>query len=149
MIPYRGLTAVRVIDPWHLAATFRGSRREWIVDLAPWIERVPMLTPLRDPELFARVRLLHEGHTLEWTDELDMGADQLWRLAGEQAGELMPTEAFRIWRRKHDLSLAAAAELLGLSRRMVAYYDSGQRPVPKTVLLATVGHEALRKRAAA
>lgn len=148
MIPYRGVTKVRAIGPLHLAVTFRGSRREWTVDLAPWIEGVEMLEPLRDPNLFAGVRLLDQGHTLEWVeDEIDMGGDQLWRMAGEQTGELMPTEAFRAWRRRHGLSLTDAAEVLGLSRRMVAYYDSGQRPVPKTVMLATAGYEARREAA--
>lgn len=148
MIPYRGVTELRATGPLRLAATFRGSRREWSVDLAPWIEGVVMLEPLRDPDLLAAVRLLDHGHTLEWPPgEIDMGGDQLWRMAGEQAGELMPTEAFRAWRRRNGLSLTHAAEALGLSRRTVAYYNSGQRPVPKTVMLDTLGYEALRKAA--
>jgi transcriptional regulator with XRE-family HTH domain len=36
------------------------------------------------------------------------------------------------WRWRHGLSLSDAAEALGLSRRQVAYYASGERPVPRT-----------------
>jgi hypothetical protein len=32
---------------------------------------------------------------------------------------------------------------------MVAYYDSGERLIPKTILLATVGFDALRGNRAA
>lgn len=37
----------------------------------------------------------------------------------------------------------------GLSRRQVAYYASGERPVPRTVLLVCKGWEAERQDAAA
>jgi predicted transcriptional regulator len=30
-----------------------------------------------------------------------------------------------------------AAKALGVSRRMVAYYDKGEKPIPRTVALAT------------
>ena len=94
------------------------------------------------PGVVRRVRLDEWGWSVIWTDDIDLGADQLWRWAGEQAGELMPAEDFRAWRSRNRLSLSGAAEALGLSRRMVAYYDSGQRAIPKTVLLATRGFEA-------
>ena len=42
------------------------------------------------------------------------------------------------WR--NGLSLAQAAAALGLSLRMVAYYTSGTRAVPRTVLLACKGY---------
>ena len=53
--------------------------------------------------------------------------------------------AFLEWRLKHGLSLTAAAEALGLSRRVVADYSNGENPVPKTVLLACRGWEAGRR----
>lgn len=109
-----------------------------------------MLAPLRDPAVFAGVRLIDDGFTLEWVrDEIDLGGDQLWRMAGEQAGELMSTAAFRHWRQRHGLSLTQAAEILGLSRRLVAYYDSGERAVPKTIQLACEGWEARQAKRAA
>lgn len=72
-----------------------------------------------------------------WTDEIDMAADTLWRLAQEQAGETMTSDAFRSWRERKAYTLDQAARALGLSRRMVAYYEKGQRPIPRVVALAT------------
>ena len=46
-------------------------------------------------------------------------------------------------------SFTRAAEALGLSRRMVAYYSNGEKPVPKTVLLACRGWEVGRRLATA
>jgi transcriptional regulator with XRE-family HTH domain len=54
------------------------------------------------------------------------------------------TRAFREWRTRHGLSLTAAAEALAMSRRMVAYYCSGDKPVPSNILLACKGWEATR-----
>ena len=45
---------------------------------------------------------------------------------------------------RHELSLDAAAEALGISRRMLAYYRSREKPIPKTVGLAMLGWEAQR-----
>ena len=39
------------------------------------------------------------------------------------------------------LTLDDAAEALGLSRRMLAYYRSGAKPVPRVVELAITGWE--------
>lgn len=53
------------------------------------------------------------------------------------------------WRRRNGLSLAEAGKALGISRRMVAYYQSGDRKVPRTVLLAMQGWEVNRQSVAA
>ncbi len=53
----------------------------------------------------------------------------------------MAPAAFRAWMEKHAFTQEAAAKALGLSRRMIAYYVSGEKVIPKTVLLATVGWE--------
>jgi hypothetical protein len=54
-------------------------------------------------------------------------------------GEPMPAEEFREWQAGHKLSLTGAAKVLGLSRRMVQYYATGAKPIPKTVRLACRG----------
>lgn len=53
---------------------------------------------------------------------------------------MKPTD-FKRWRKELGLSQKDAANLLGLKRRMVQYYEKGQRdghrvPIPKTVRLA-------------
>lgn len=144
MRAYRGVEAVRPAGDLRLEVKFIGG---WAteVDLRDWVDEVDLLQPLRDSELFATARVAYHGSGVAWgpvvdteTQEgsIDIGGDQLWRLAGEQVGELMPTAAFRAWRARHGLSLSGAAAALGVGRRLVARYDSGERPVPKTVLLA-------------
>jgi len=57
---------------------------------------------------------------------------------------------FLEWRLANGFSLTRAAEALGLSRRTVAYYSNGERRVPKAILLACAGWDALHaKRKAA
>ena len=65
-----------------------------------------------------------------------MAADTLWRLAQEQAGVTMSPDAFRQWRERKAYTLDTAALALGLSRRMVAYYEQGTKPIPRVVALA-------------
>jgi hypothetical protein len=112
------------------------------IDLAPVIKFSKHLAPLSDRELFKTARVSPEGFAVEWSDDLDLSAAQLWRWAGEQAGEFMRTEDFQNWRQRNGLSLSGTADALGLSRRTVAYYASGEEPIPKTVLLACLGFEA-------
>src|SRR3546814_12914475 len=50
--------------------------------------------------------------------------------------------AFLEWRLRHALSLSKAADALGVSRRMVAYYSNGEKKMPKPLLLACPGWEA-------
>lgn len=53
----------------------------------------------------------------------------------------MKPEDFKRWRKSLDLSQKEAAEALGLKRRVVQYYEKGERDggkvvIPKTVRLA-------------
>jgi hypothetical protein len=109
------------------------------VDLREVIASRASLAPLRDGREFARVRVSDDGWAVEWPSGIDFGAAQLRRWADEQAGETMAASAFRAWMDKHGLTQERAAEALGLSRRMVAYYLSGEKVIPKTVMLATEG----------
>jgi len=115
---------------WH------GGHRH-LIDLADMVGTYKVFAPLRSGELFQDVRVGENGWDIVWNDEIDISADTLWRLAQEQSGKTMSSEAFRTWRKNHNLTLDRAADLLGLSRRMVAYYDSGEKPIPRTVMLAT------------
>ena len=110
------------------------------LDLGGWLQQ-PAFAPLSDPAEFAKVKLGDWGHSLEWPSGVEAGADALW-LETLAATRRQAARAFLQWRLKHALSLSAAAEALGLSRRMVAYYSNGA----KTVLLACRGWEAGRGR---
>jgi hypothetical protein len=111
---------------------------ESLIDVSGMIQSFRVYAPLRrSPELFRQVRLGEHGTDVVWTDEIDMAADTLWRLAQEQAGETMTPDDFRLWRERKAYTLDEAARALGLSRRMVAYYEKGDRRIPRVVALAT------------
>lgn len=115
-----------------------GRRAE--IDLAPIIAAHPQLAPLAEADDFPVAA--EDGWSVEWQRcGIDLGAAQLRRWADEQAGEAMPPAAFRAWIERNRLTLDSAAEALGLSRRTIAYYLSGEQPVPKTVMLATEGYD--------
>ncbi len=110
---------------------------ESLVDVSGMIEAFRIFAPLRsDPEMFAAVTVGEYGTHVAWSDEIDMAASTLWRLAQEQSGATITAEAFRRWRERKAYTLDTAAQALGLSRRIVAYYDRGTRPIPRTVALA-------------
>jgi hypothetical protein len=95
---------------------------------------------LRDAEAFARVAIGDWGHSLVWASGAELGADRLWleTLSATGHGD---ARTFVEWRLQHGLSLSKAAEALGLSRRMIAYYSNGEKPIPRPVLLACKGWE--------
>ena len=108
------------------------------IDVSGIIETFRVFEPLRgSPELFRQVRVGDQGTDVVWTDAIDMSADTLWRLAQEQSGATLSAEAFKHWRVRKAYTLDSAAIALGISRRMVAYYEEGKKPVPRVVALAT------------
>lgn len=120
------------------------------VDLTELIAGTPVLAPLRDETLFRRVQVGEDGWEIVWPtisassagsagEDAAVDAHHLERLAMEQSGAAMPCETFRAWRAANGLSLTAAARVLGISRRTVAYYESGARIIPRLVRLACKG----------
>ena len=112
------------------------------VDVSSLIDTFRVYEPLRTaPDLFRKFRVGDLGTDIVWTGAIDMSADTLWRLAQEQSGQTMSAEEFKNWRERKAYSLDGAAKALGVSRRMVAYYERGARPIPRVVALATRGLE--------
>lgn len=95
---------------------------------------------LRDPAEFAKVEVGDWGHSLAWPSGPELGADTLWLETLSATGR-SDVRAFIEWRLRHALSLSKAADALGISRRMVAYYSNGEKRVPKPILLACRGWE--------
>lgn len=99
----------------------------------------PPMDKLRDPAFFALMAVEEwGGHGLDWPNGLSLDAGRIYEICREQAG--LPTAgAFDEWMRKNGLSLASAADALGMTRRMIAHYRTGSRPIPKVVGLACRG----------
>ena len=109
------------------------------VDVSGLINTFRAYMPLRQSwELFKQVRVGEYGTDIVYSDDLDMPADTLWRLAHEQSGRTITAEAFHNWRERKAYTLDQTAVALGISRRMVAYYDHGEKPIPRVVALATL-----------
>lgn len=130
-------------EPLTLLLRWVGDSAEHTVDVAGVIGTFRIFEPLRNaPKRFRQVRLGEYGTDVVWTDAIDMSADTLWRLAQEQTGQTMSPHDFKLWRESKAYTLDAAAQALGLSRRMVAYYEQGGKPIPRVVALATRGLDA-------
>jgi len=142
-MPKKVLPRIEAVSPGDTPLTLRVRWQkdgESLIDVSGLIESFKVYAPLRDmPELFGKVRVGEYGTDIVWTDEIDMSADTLWRLAQEQAGATMTPDEFRHWRERKAYTLDTAAKALGISRRMVAYYEEGKRAIPRVVTLATRG----------
>jgi Protein of unknown function (DUF2442) len=115
------------------------------VDVSRLIKRFKLYAPLKNAALFGKAKADPWGHSVNWPGDIDMGSDELYELARDQAGEWGP-KRFADWMGEHGLSLNGAADALGLSRRMIAHYRTGSRPVPRVVALACEGLSARWKK---
>ena len=113
------LKEAEVLKPYVLRLTF-GDGEVMKVDLKGIINRIPALSPLKDPELFAKAQIDEWGAIIEWIPgEIDMAADNLRAEAVEQQGGISHERIWE-WMYRNNLTLDTAAEALGISRRMVA-----------------------------
>ena len=113
------------------------------VDLSDLPQRNKVFAKLANPAFFAKMERDEWGHGLGWPGGLDLGADRLYELCRMQAG--LPTaEEFDAWMERNGLSLSVAAESLGMTRRMIAHYRTGSKPIPLVVGLACRGWEVQR-----
>jgi hypothetical protein len=123
--------------------------KHYTVQLTEHIRSFPVLKPLEDLERFRQAQVGEWGFDVTWGDDLELAATTLHRLALEQAGEVMPTQAFKRWLAANNLSLTTAAIELGFTRRTITAYSSGTALIPKHVALACKGWEYEHKAMAA
>lgn len=127
---------------WH-------SGKQTKVDVSEYLKS-PGYEKLKEPLFFASAVVEEWGHGVEWTDgEIGIDADSLYRLGKEQAGFAFPVSEFNAWMERNGLSLSAAANALGITRRTVVYYHGGHKPIPIYIKLACIGWETLTYRQAA
>lgn len=136
----RRITAVRALAQSRLHLTWDNGV-DVVVDLAPELHRSKPLEALTDGRRFKRAAVGDWGHSVSWGDDLELGADSLWRDTLKAQGK-DEAVALQDWRLRHGFTQQQGADALGISRRMLNYYESGNRAVPRTVLLASRGWEA-------
>jgi len=135
------LLTVEALAPYRLLTSCStGEALE--IDVEPMLRRIPALAPLLEPKVFAKARLASWGQGIEWLDA-ELAADNVYAWAKEQAGEVSH-QMFDTWMHRNGLSLSTAADALGISRRMVSYYRTAQKSIPRAIWLACLGWEATR-----
>ena len=113
------------------------------VDLNDIIRDYAAFAPLSNSVEFSTATVADWGWSLEWKCGATIDSDRMLELALEQLG-MAENVTFRRWQDVNGLSLSAAAEAIGLTRRTVSQYRTGARPVPRTVTLACKGWEAMK-----
>jgi len=135
----RTIMSVKSLGAARLALTWSDGTQA-TVELGKILHDRRFVAP-RDLTEFARVELGEWGQCVTWPNGAELGAERLWLETLSATGH-HDARIFLEWRLRHGLSLSKTAEALGLSRRMVAYYSNGEKPVPKSILLACRGWEA-------
>ena len=135
------LLAVEALVPYRLQTTWStGEILE--VDVERVLRKIPSWKKLLAPKVFAKAHIAEWSQGIEWFDT-ELGADNVYAWAKEQAGEVSH-QMFDRWMYRNELSLNTAAEALGISRRMVSYYRTAQKPIPRAIWLACLGWEITR-----
>ncbi len=128
-------------DTFTLAITWRNKART-VKQMKALIGRYRLLRPLADPRLFVQVRPVDDGHAIVWPGGIDMSADSLWFESHPEDNPfpdaIMTGGQFKNWMAENGFSHTTAAAALGLSRRQVSYYASGEKPIPKFIFLACI-----------
>jgi hypothetical protein len=132
------MISARAKAPATLALRWSDDTRAKL-DLAALL-RGKLFARSRDPKLFEKARIGEWGHSVVWPSGAELGAETLWLETLSATGHADARE-FLAWRLRHGLSLTGTAAALGISRRMVAYYSNGEKPIPRPILLACKGWE--------
>ena len=134
------IRSVEVLNLYRVRIEWQDGRTSE-VDLAPHVLRYALYRPLRENfGAFERVELIDDGVSIAWPAfDLDISADAIAAL--ERTQTMSGTE-FRERLKRLGLSFDAAAATFDISRRQIAYYSAGAKPVPRHVVLALRGFEA-------
>jgi hypothetical protein len=131
------IRAVRAEPHRRIVIVWKGGA-ESTVDLTAFLKEYAIFAPLRkNAAAFGKVKVGEWGWSAHWSDEMEVSADTLRRLALEQGSAWL-----RQWRTAHRMTQAEAAKELGVSPRMWRYYEAGSHLLPKTVRLAAIGRDA-------
>ncbi len=127
------------VTPFNLTVTF-GDDVTMDIDLSTIVARNNFLSPLNNATLFYKARVGEHGNDVTWGDDLSLSGDNLRAEAVEQCGGISHERIWN-WMHRNGLTLDSASEALGISRRMLAYYRNGEKPIPRHIWLACIGWE--------
>lgn len=135
------LKQVEALPGHRLSLTFVNDQC-LVVDLSQDVKTLPGLAPLKSSKAWSEATT-EWGWSVEWPSfDIQIGADTLWLDALEQNASDPDLKEFLAWRSRNALSLADAANALGLTPRTVSAYGTGARPIPRYIILACRGWEA-------
>lgn len=138
---YPKLLAVEALEPPRLRTSWSTGE---VLDVdVSHVLRGAAFAEIRKPDVFKTVHT--DGFSVEWFDA-ELGPDNVYAWAKEQAGKVSH-EMLGAWMHRNQLSLSSAAEALDISRRMVSYYRTGAKPIPRSIWLACLGWEVTRPKA--
>jgi len=132
---YPKIESVMALKPWTLLTVW-STGESLNVDLSKQMKK-KAFSEIRRPAIFKKVHLQYG--CIEWFDS-ELGADNVYAWAKEQSGEVSH-EMFGSWITRNNLSLTTAGEALGVSRRMISYYKTATKPIPRAIWLACLGWE--------
>ena len=134
------LRSVRTLSPYRVEVSWKDGRQAQ-VDLAPQILRYAIYRPLREStEAFKTAQIVDGGVAIAWPQhDIDISADTI---AALERSQTMTAGEFRERLKRWGLSFDAAAATFAISRRQIAYYSAGAKPIPRHVVLALRGFEA-------
>ena len=133
------IKSVVATSPCRLKVTF-GDEVAMDIDLSAIVAQNMTLSPLCNSELFQKAKIGEFGYDIVWNDDLSLSGDNIRAEAVEQCGGISHERIWN-WMHRNRLTLDTASEALGISRRMLAYYRNGEKPIPKHIWLACLGFE--------
>lgn len=133
------IKSVVSVTPFNLTVTF-GDDVTMNIDLSAIIAQNNFLSPLNNATLFCKARAGEHGNDVTWDDDLSLAGDNLRAEAVEQCGGISHERIWN-WMYRNGLTLDSASKALGISRRMLAYYRNGEKPIPRHIWLACLGWE--------
>lgn len=133
------IDSVKPSDGDYVLIVTWGNGETMRVDLTEPIFRLKHLRPLRNRERFHTATVGEWGWSIAWDDDLEISAERVWELARDQAQVHMTPSEFRAFLSKYNVTQQKMADLLGISKRSVSYYATGEIVIPRTVALALKG----------
>lgn len=126
------LKSVSVAGPATLRLVW-ASGRATRADLTGAIARLEALAPLENAGIFRQAEIADWGAAVAWPGDIAFSAQSLWRLSQEQS--VFSPADFRRWQDGLRLSLAEAADVLGVTPSTVKKYRK-TGPIPAPVRIA-------------